>query len=696
MFERTERITLRLILGSLCLSTLVACSPDEPQGKTDTKPGAMTGTAVLVAGVDLSHIDKNVRPQDDFYRHLNGSWLDTFDIPADKSNYTAFTRLADKSRSDVKAIIEEASSPGMNRGAEAQKIGDLYQSFMNADKLEQLGVQAIGSEVNRIDKLKNHVDVAAYMAYADIITSAPFGVYVGVDAKNSSRYIVHLWQSGLGLPNRDYYLDKDEKSLTTRAEYIKHISRMFELAGFKMPSQSADTVLKLETAMAAKHRTKEENRDANKRYNLKTLSEVKALAPNFAWDEWLQNSRMTAEGVAEVVVGQPEYIQALNDLVANTSVEEWKTYFKWHLLKNSASLLNAALDQEKFNFYEAYLNGVKEQKPRWERAVRVVNSLAGDLVGKVYVEKHFKSEAKARMSVLVENLRKAYAQSIRELEWMGEDTKQKALDKLAKFTPKIGYPDKWKDYSGLTTNPEDLLGNVKRATLFAVDYQRGKLGKPIDKTEWHMNPQTVNAYYNPTMNEIVFPAAILQPPFFNMDAEDAVNYGGIGAVIGHEMGHGFDDQGSKYDGNGNLNNWWTDTDRKEFEKRTGKLVEQYSSFVVLDNVNINGEYTQGENIGDLGGLTIAYKAYQLSQNGQKGPVIDGLAAEQRMFYGWAQVWRSKYRDEYLLKRIKTDPHSPAEFRTNGVLRNMPEFFEAFGVKTGDKMFLPAETRVKIW
>ncbi len=696
----------KFVISSVCLAVIAAC------GQTDDRPEESRSADVaktekfeemtnaeapeeLGSGIDKSTFDMDVRPQDNFFEHVNGEWLESFQIPADKSNYGAFTLLAEKAREDVRNIIEESAGKA-EPGSDAAKVGDLYQSYMDTETIEKVGVSPLQPEFNRIDSFEDHEDVAAYMSHLDILGSAPFGVFVQVDAKNSTRYITHFWQSGLGLPDRDYYTEEDEKSGKIREQYVQHIAKMFELAGLEKPEESAKTIMALESRLAEHHRTRVENRDADKRYNLMTFEEVKASAPEFDWDAWLPGTTISESDMQEIVVGQPEYIEAFGDIFKETSVEDWQTYFKWHMLTNAAPFLNQALDDENFNFFQGVLSGVEEQEPRWKRAVNVINGTVGELVGKVYVARHFSPEAKSRMEDLVENLRKAYAIGIDELEWMGEDTKKQAKEKLAKFTPKIGYPDKWKDYSDLETSSDDLIGNMRNATLFLTEYNRSKLGKPIDRTEWFMNPQTVNAYYNPTMNEIVFPAAILQPPFFNLEAEDAVNYGGIGAVIGHEMGHGFDDQGSKFDGDGNLRNWWTDQDREEFEKRTNKLVEQYNDFTVLDGIHVNGEFTQGENIGDLGGMTIAYKAYQLSLDGEESPVIDGYTGEQRFFLGWAQVWRRKYRDEELAKRIKTDPHSPSEFRANGTVQNMPEFYEAFDVKEGDEMYISPEQRVKIW
>ena len=695
----------KLLISSVCLAVLAACNSGTEEQKAtqeaakqevaeQTSNTATQAEQKLVSGIDKAHFDTSVRPQDDLFRHVNGKWLNEFEIPADKSNYGAFTMLAEQAREDVNAIIEEAANSNAEKGSDAQKVGDLYQSYMNEELLEELGTKPLQPELEKIAAIENLSDLSEYIAYAQMVSEAPFSTYVYIDAKEPDTYITQMSQNGLGLPSRDFYLKEDEKSEEIRQKYVEHVAKMFELAGMENGEEKAKTVMAIEMQIAEKHWPKEKLRNPVARYNKMSFEELQNTIPNLDWDRWSKTAML--EGIDNVIVGQPDYFAAVNEMLKEISIDEWKTYYQWHLISDSASFLNKALAEENFRFFQGVLSGVEEQEPRWKRAVNVINGTLGEVVGKIYVEKHFKPEAKERMKELVENLRTAYAQGIKELDWMGEETKEQALDKLAKFTPKVGYPDKWKDYSALEIKADDLFGNMKRATMVEVKRNREKLGQPIDRTEWFMTPQTVNAYYNPVMNEIVFPAAILQPPFFNLEADDAVNYGGIGAVIGHEMGHGFDDSGSQYDGDGKLRNWWTEADLEEFTKRTDKLVAQYSNFTVLDGVHVNGEFTQGENIGDLGGLTIAYKAYQLSKNGEPAPVIDGMSGDQRVFYGWAQVWRRKYRDEELRKRIDTDPHSPSEFRANGTVMNMPEFHEAFDVKPGDDMYLEPEERVKIW
>ncbi len=683
----------RLIASAFCLA-FTAAYAHGPDDSGNHAAVSLVSKSPVVSGISVANMDKSVRAQDDLFNHVNGKWLDSFEIPADKSNYGSFTKLADEARENVRAIIEAAAQSKAEPGTDAQKVGDLYQSFMDEERLTELGNSPLTPELKKINDIQNLSDLSDYIAYAQMMSDAPFYVYVYVDDKQPDTYITQMGQSGLGLPSRESYLKDDDISKGIRTQYVEHVAKMFALAGVKNGKDLAADVMALETAMATAHWPKEKLRDPVANYNKKSMKELADLMPNVDWSRWAETAGL--EKAEAVLVGQPDVFASINDMLSDVSLDTWKAYFKWHLITNAAPYLAQELDKENFNFYGGVLSGTKEQEPRWKRGVSTVNRSLGEVVGKIYVTKYFKPEAKQRMQTLVEGLRSAYAQGINELDWMGEETKVQALDKLAKFIPKIGYPDVWRDYSALQIKSNDLFGNMRRASMVAVARNRDKLGKPIDRTEWGMTPQTVNAYYNPLLNEIVFPAAILQPPFFNLDADDAVNYGAIGAVIGHEMGHGFDDQGSQYDGNGKLNDWWTDSDKEEFEKRTGKLVSQYDNFVVLDDVHINGEFTQGENIGDLSGLTIAYKAYQLSKNGKKAPVIDGLTGDQRVFAGWAQVWARKYRDEELRKRIDTDPHSPSEFRANGTVMNMPEFHEAFGVKEGDKMYLAPKERVKIW
>lgn len=680
-----------IVALATCAWLLAACSPSEDAAEKAAAPEAQA----LGSGIDQSHFDTSVAPQEDFYRYVNGTWLKETEIPPDRSNYGSFTELADEAERQVREIIEEAAAGEFPEGSEAQQIGDLYTSFMDEQRVNELGIEPLAEAIARIEAVQNREELQALMAHlARIGVSNPFGGYVTTDGKDSTRYIIYMYQSGLGLPDRDYYLEDTPEFQEIRKQYLAHLEKMFKLAGWENPGQAAAGIMTLEKRIAQAHWTRVESRDRTKTYNKRSLEELNAMTPAFDWPRFFEQAQV--ENVEDVIVMQPSYIETFGKLFEEVPLETWKTWYKWNLINSYAPYLSQDFVEADFQFYGTVLSGTPENRPRWKRGVSLVQNALGMAVGKIYVDRHFPPEAKRRMEELVGNLIKAYRNSIRELDWMGEETKQKALDKLSKFTPKIGYPEKWREYDGLVIKADDLVGNVMRSNAFDFDYNMSKLGQPVDPTEWHMTPQTVNAYYNPGMNEIVFPAAILQPPFFNLQAEDAVNYGGIGAVIGHEIGHGFDDQGSKYDGEGNLNNWWTDADRKKFEQRTKALIEQYNQYCPIEGYCVNGELTIGENIGDLGGLSIAYEAYHLSLDGKEGPVIDGLTADQRLFMGWAQVWRRKYRHEELLNRLKTDPHSPSEYRCNGVVRNIDAFYEAFDVKPGDGMYLPPEERVSIW
>jgi endothelin-converting enzyme/putative endopeptidase len=650
----------------------------------------------LTSGIELANMDTSVRPQDDFFRYVNGTWLETTEIPADRTNTGVFMDLRDKAREDVKAIIEDvASKTDLEPGSDEQKVADLYNSFMDTERLEELGMSSLEDELKRIDSIGDKDELSAYFARCGIIgAGGPFNIYIWVDAKDSTRYVTYMWQSGLGLPDRDYYFKDDERSVELREAYVAHVEKMFDLAGFDDPAGSAAMLMALETELAENHWTNVENRDSEARYNKFATDELDTLGEAVNWPLYLAEAGLSGE--SDIIINQPSYVEGFNRIFASTSLEDWKTFLRWNLLNNFASHLNSALDDQNFDFYGRTLEGQKEQRPRWKRAVDVVNGSLGEVIGKVYVKRYFPPEAKERMVELVSNLTAAYGEALDDLDWMGADTKAAARVKLEKFTPKIGYPDRWEDYSTLDIAAGDLVGNVMRANRFAFEIFRSRLGGPIQKWIWVMNPQTVNAGYIPTQNEVIFPAAILQPPFFNMAADDAVNYGAIGAVIGHEMGHGFDDQGSKYDGEGNLQNWWTDDDRERFKERTQALVDQFASYQVFDDLNVNGELTLGENIGDLTGVTLAYRAYKMSLNGKEAPVLDGMIGDQRFFLGYGQVWKYKATDEAMRNRVLTDPHSPPEFRVNGTLPNVSAFLAAFDVQEGDDLYLPPEERVKIW
>jgi predicted metalloendopeptidase len=648
----------------------------------------------LASGIDRAYFDKNVRPQDDLFRAVNGGWLATAKIPADRSSYGAFQALIEQAEKDLRAIIEACADAKNNPpGSEKQKIGDMYASYMNEARAEQLGIEPIAGLLASIDRIESKDDLVRTFAELQRVgVGGPLGCYVNTDAKKSDQYILYLGQGGLGLPDRDYYWDAKLKSKL--AAYAAHVERMLSLAKIPDAEQAAAEVVAFETQIAKAQWSKLDCRDSIKTYNRKTRDELATLAPALNWDVYF--TTLGAENPQEVIVAQPSYFTALAGMIDSVPLNTWKTWLKWQVIHDYASLLNKELADADFAFYGTTLHGVPRNRPRWQRAVAAVDGALGQAVGKLYVEKHFPPDAKARMDRLVQHIIETYRKAFEHNDWMSPETRQKALAKLATFRPKIGYPAKWRDYSSLEIRPDDLVGNVERAAAFEWNRMVRKLGKPVDRDEWGMTPQTVNAYYNAHQNEIVFPAAILQPPFFNRAADDAVNYGGIGTVIGHEIGHGFDDQGSKWDGGGNLSNWWTKADRTEFDRRGAALASQYDKFEPFPGLHVNGRFTLGENIGDLSGLTISYAAYQASLAGGEAPVIDGMTGDQRFFIGFAQVWRCKYRDDDLKNRLLVDPHSPAEFRANGTPRNVDGFYSAFGVKEGDKMYVPPAERVKIW
>lgn len=649
----------------------------------------------LVSGISKENMNLKVKPGDNFEEYVNGTWLKKNKIPADKSSYGVFDMLLDKSQKDVKEIIEEAAKQNASEGSDEQKIGDFFASYMDMKKRNELGIKPLKPWFDKIDKIQSYSDLAAYFGESNKTSlNSPMVFYVSEDLKDPTKYVVSSWQAGLSLPEREYYLNTDKNSLDILNKYSLHMQKMFELAKIPNATENAKTVLNLEKQIASFHMTKEETRDAAKLYNKFEVSKLNSLMPDFDWKRFI--SAAGYKNLKSVIISQTEFTKNMNGVIKNTSIETWKTYLKWCVIDGMANRLNEAMDKQNFEFYGKVLRGTEKQEELWKRGVNSVNGSLGEIVGKVYVKKHFTPEAKQRMEELVSNLLKAYENSINELDWMSAKTKKEALKKLKKITVKIGYPNKWKDYSKLIVKKDDYLGNVQRSIEFEYEKMLNKLGKPVDRTEWGMTPQTVNAYYNPSLNEIVFPAAILQKPFFNMEADDAVNYGAIGGVIGHEIGHGFDDQGATFDGDGVMRNWWTESDLNAFKKRTGALVEQYNGFKVFPDLNVNGEFTLGENIGDLGGLSIAIKAYELSLNGKEAPKMDGFTGSQRVLIGWAQVWLNKEREESLRAQVASDPHSPSKFRINGVVRNVPEFYEAFDVKKTDSLYLAPEKRVKIW
>ena len=655
-------------------------------GAADPAPGS---------GIASQYIDSAVRVQDDFFTHVNGKWLASTAIPADKSSWGVFAQLRDDVLPQLRGLVEAAQQERPKKqGSEAQQIGDFYASYMDEGRLDSLGARPLAGELSRIRSVRTKKALPMLIAHlARIGVGTPYALTVAPDARAATIYAASIGQSGLGMPDRDYYLDA--KLAPVKAKYQAHVATMLTLAGSATPAASAQAVVALETALAALQWSKVDNRDPVKRYNKVTLAQLAAAAPDYDW-----HAGLTAAGVATrvgyVIVNQPSYLRGYEQLVTQTDLATWQAYFEWQLLRAYGNELSSDFVAAQFAFYGTVIAGVPQQLPRWKRAVLALDGVLGEALGKRYVAQYFPPERKARMEAMVKNLLVAYSASIATLDWMGPDTKKEALVKLAKFTPKIGYPTVWRDYSTLVILPGDLVGNLMRAADFRDQRQIGKLGRPIERQEWGMTPQTVNAYYNATLNEIVFPAAILQPPFFDAQADDAVNYGAIGAVIGHEISHGFDDKGSQSDGDGNLRDWWTAADRQAFGARTALLVQQYDSYSPLPGYHVNGALTLGENIADNAGLAIAYKAYHLSLSGKPAPVIDGLTGDQRFYMGWGQVWRSKVRPEQQILLIKSDPHAPGQFRTNGSLQNQPGFYDAFGVHPGDAMYRAPAQRVLLW
>jgi len=683
------------LLSALTLA-LLANAGHAAEGAA-AKNTAMKKGQTLAAGVATEYIDPAVRPQDDFYEYLNGKWMKTVEIPADKSSWGSFAKLRDDTLPQLRGIIEKAAAGNPAKGTDAQRIGDYYASFMDEAKLEQLGITPLNGELAKIAALKDKSELPALLAHLGKIgVNVPYDFGIHQDNKDSTKYVADIYQSGLGMPDRDYYLKADDAKLAdAKAKYLTHVEKTLALAGDKNAAANAKAIVDFETELAKVQWTKVELRDPIKAYNKVPLADMGKVAPDYDWNGYLQATGIAGK-TTYVIVSQPTYLKGFADISNKTSLDTWKAYLTMHLVDAYASYLNKAFVDERFDFYGKTLSGVKEMEPRWKRGVGAIERSQGESLGKLYVAEYFPPERKARMEALVKNLLVAYKQSIDKLDWMSPATKKEAQAKLAKFTPKIGYPNKWKDYSALVVSRDDLVGNVMRSRDVEYNRELNKLGKPIDRDEWGMTPQTINAYYNPEMNEIVFPAAILQPPFFDAKADDAVNYGGIGAVIGHEISHGFDDQGAQYDGDGNLRDWWTAADHKNFEAKTKMLVNQYNQFEPIKGYHVNGELTLGENIADNSGLAIAYKAYKISLKGKKAPVIDGLSGEQRLYMGWAQVWRTKMREQQQIVQVKTDPHSPGQFRANGTLRNQPGFYDAFKVKQGDKMYLAPQERVIIW
>lgn len=648
-----------------------------------------------VSGIDLSLFSDSVAAGDNFYTYANDKWLTETEIPADKSNYGIFTVLDDKTRAQVRTLIEHAAVTEAKFGTPAQKVGDLYDSVLNLEARNGAGLKPIQPLLQEIAAVDSQTSLATMIGKLRRVgVGAPIVPYVSVDAKNSDAYTVYLTQSGLSLPDRDYYSNEEERFAEIRQKLQVYIADILRAADHTDPESAAKRVVEIESKIAKIHWTKTENRDPNETYNQRTPAELDEMLGAFKWFAYSEAAGIDA--ARAIVVRQPTFVTGFAELYESFSIEQWKDYFTYHTIDGFASGLSETIEKRHFDFHDTAIKGIDQQQPLWKRGVDVTGSVLGELVGQLYVEKHFQPIAKQRMNELVENLIHAFEGRIKTRDWMGAGTKKQALEKLSKFSTKIGYPDQWKDYQKLTIGKGVLCDHLIASAQFEYDRDLNKLGGPVDRNEWHMTPQTINAYYNPTMNEIVFPAAILQPPFFNLSADDAVNYGGIGAVIGHELSHGFDDKGSKYDGNGNLRKWWTEEDRIEFERRASKLVDQYNGFEAMEGRFVNGELTLGENIGDLGGLSLAYAAYRLTLGNDPAPVIDGLTGDQRFFLGWSQIWRRKYRDAEMVRRLNVDYHSPSEFRVNGIVRNMDAWYKAFDIKPDSKLYLAPEDRVRIW
>jgi len=683
----------RTLLFLFPAALLGACGGND--SAMETPAPAAPVAASLGSGINTANFDTSVRPGDDFYAYVNGTWLLDTPIPSDKSNYGSFTALADEAEENLRVIIEQAAGQEAEPGSDAQKVGDFFTSFMDEERIEALGAEPLQATLAEIAGIADKSAMLIKMAELNHISvQMPVGVYIDNDAMQSDQYISYLTQWGLGLPDRDWYLSEGDASHEeARAAYGKYVATVLELAGYERAAEAARSVLAIEFLIAGQHWDRVQNRQRELTYNKMTQDDLGALAPDMDWDAFL-----AALGITETsyIVRQPSYIEGLNTIWNEISLQQWKDYTSFKYVDSLAGYLGEDFVNAQFDFEGRTLGGLEEMRPRWKRGVDTVDGSLGEVVGRIYVEQHFADEAKRRMDVLVENLREAFRVGIDELAWMTEATRAEAQEKLRKFTTKIGYPEQWKDYSALSVSPDDLIGNVIRSRNVEHNRVLAKLGSPIDRGEWFMTPYTVNAYYNPPMNEIVFPAAILQPPFFNVEADDAVNYGGIGAVIGHEFSHGFDDQGRKSDGDGNLRDWWTGEDAEAFTAHAAALVDQYNQFEVLPGKFLNGEFTLGENIGDLSGLAVAYKAYRMSLNGEEAPVIDGLTGDQRFFMGWAQIWRRLYRDENLEMRITSDPHSHSWARCNGVVRNFDAWYDAFDIQPGDALYLSPEQRVKIW
>lgn len=652
-------------------------------------------------GVDLSAMNRSVRAQDDLYQFVNGTWLKNTEIPSDKSNFGSFTILADRAQEHVRDLIEEVAENDHQRGTNEQKVGDFYKSFMDVELVESLGYEPIEEHLGKIRAIKTKGELLKLWAHQQRMgIGCPIGFFISQDDKDSTRYAGHLIQSGTSMPAREYYLSYDRKYVDAREAFQTLITTLLTYVENEYAEDAAAVVLSIETELAGHQWPNTRLRNPANRYNKFSVADWQNECQSIDWAQYLKDCGVEID---EVIVMTPSFFADFDSMFQNVSLDDWKLYTEFGFVDSVAPLLSKKFVDASFDFHTKQIAGVPEQLPRWKKAVNAAAGagagdfgVLGEVVGELYVQRHFKPKAKAEMEKLVNNLLKAFDSSIDELAWMTDETKVRAKEKLAKITPKIGYPNKWRDYSGLKIEKDDLVGNMQRSAMVEYNRMIEKLGQPIDREEWGMTPHTVNAYYNPSKNEIVFPAAILQAPFFSESADAAINYGGIGAVIGHEISHAFDDSGSQYDGDGNLKNWWTDADRKAFQELTKRLVAQYEKYEPLPDQNVNGRLTLGENIADLSGLAIAFKAYQLSLDGKPAKLIAGWNGKQRFFLGWSQVWRRKYRDAEMVRRLVIDPHSPSEYRANGPVTNIDAFYEAFEVKEGDKLFKPADERIRIW
>lgn len=665
--------------------------------------GLATGQVLAGGGntpskvLDPANIDKSVSPGDNFFYFANGNWLKNNPIPGTETRWGSFNELQDNNYNVLRGLLEEAAKTKSPKGSAMQMVGDFYRSGMDSTRIEKLGASPLAEDLKRIEMLKTPADVQREIAYQHTRGNGMgFAFYISPDDKDVKSQIAQFMQGGLGMPDRDYYFKTDERTTRIRDAYKMYLRQVLTLSG--MPegkvNAAAENVFNLEGKLADASMTRVEMRDPYKTYNKFTLAQISQKAPGIDWPKLMADLRI---GEAKtILVGQPDFFTAFGGLLKNMPVSAWQDYLRFHLVRSASPYLSENFSNARFNFYGKTLRGQQEQTPRWKRMLNTVDGSIGELLGKMYVDKTFKPEAKDRMLKMVNNLQETYAARIKKLDWMSAETKTRALAKLNTFMKKIGYPDKMKTYEGVTVNPETFYKNVESASAYEYKYMISKLGKPVDRMEWGMTPPTVNAYYNPAFNEIVFPAGILQYPFFSDKADDAVNYGGIGSVIGHEMTHGFDDQGRQYDAEGNLKDWWTEADAKQFTDKANVVVKQYNSYTVLDTVHVNGELTLGENLADLGGLAIAYDAFQKTAEAKAGKKIDGFTPNQRFFLSWAQVWRANIRPEEAASRIVTDPHSPGEYRTNGPLSNLQEWYEAFDVKPGAKMYRPMNERAKVW